>query len=272
MEVVPENANDGGRSVPPSVKNLLRFLAGVCLPGPRFTARMLYSIAWLRVHSLRGTAAARFILELDALLYPLTGWGAVQHGEGVHPKHRLTNYHGFFVDRLSEGDWVLDVGCGNGCLALDMAQLSGARVTGVDISSGSIAEARATRQTPRVDYVCGDVTESVPEGSYTVAVLSNVLEHIEDRPGLLRSLRDNTAIQRFLIRVPCFERDWRVPVKKELGIDYRLDSTHFIEHTLEEFLEETGEAGLKVIDVTLKWGEIWAELSARDAATGPSRD
>ena len=34
--------------------------------------------------------------------------------DGVHPKHRLMGYHGYFRDRIKRGESVLDIGCGNG--------------------------------------------------------------------------------------------------------------------------------------------------------------
>ena len=39
---------------------------------------------------------------------------AVQYGNGVHPKHSLIGYHNFFIDRIINGEVVLDVGCGSG--------------------------------------------------------------------------------------------------------------------------------------------------------------
>jgi len=68
-----------------------------------------------------------------------------------------------------------------------------------------------------------------------------------------------TGAQRFLLRVPLFERDWRVPLKKELGVEWRLDSTHENEYTLESFQEEIQEAGLKIQYLEVRWGEIWCE-------------
>ena len=47
---------------------------------------------------------------------------AIKYGNGVHPKHFLTNYHQFFIDRIKDGDNVLDVGCGNGSVAISIAK------------------------------------------------------------------------------------------------------------------------------------------------------
>ena len=49
---------------------------------------------------------------------------------------------------------------------------------------------------------------------------------------------------------------------KELGMDYRLDPSHFIEFTQEEFFEELDKAGLKSETYEIRWGEIWAVAKA----------
>ena len=77
------------------------------------------------------------------------------------------------------------------------------------------------------------------------------------RLDFLKNLQQRFNPERFIIRVPTFERDWRVPLKKELGLDYRLDATHFIEYTQESFREELSQAGLEAASLECRWGEIW---------------
>ena len=48
-----------------------------------------------------------------------------------------------------------------------------------------------------------------------------------------------------------------MPLKKELQIDYKLDSTHFIEYTDQIFLNELKLSNIKVLDFKRIWGEIW---------------
>jgi hypothetical protein len=45
-------------------------------------------------------------------------------------------------------------------------------------------------------------------------------------------------VSKLLIRVPVIDRDWIVVIKKELGLEYRLENTHFTEYTFKEFLQE----------------------------------
>ena len=66
---------------------------------------------------------------------------------------------------------------------------------------------------------------------------------------------------RFLIRVPMINRDWITLYKKELNIDYRLDQTHYVEYTIDSFLEELKKAKLVMEDFSIQFGEIWAVVS-----------
>ncbi len=218
-------------------------------------------IAVIRRRVLRSPYAKglEFLLEMDKDLYSLQGECAVRYGNGVHPKHRLIRYHDFFVSRLRAGERVLDLGCGNGELAWDMAERGGVHVWAIDLDEENISAAKMRRAHSSIQYIHGDVFDVVPEGNFDVVVLSNILEHIESRVAFLEMLRQTSGARRYLIRVPLYERDWRVPLKEELGVDYRLDPTHRIEYTQKESLQELEAAGLKVVEMEILWGEMWAE-------------
>lgn len=208
--------------------------------------------------------AMRFLLDVDARLYPLQGGMAVKMGEGLHPKHRLMGYHDFFVARIGADETVLDIGCGVGAVARDIAERTGARVTGIDMSDANIAVARRGSPRDHLEFLTGEAPQALPGRHFDVVVLSNVLEHIEHRVAFLRHVRRENTPRRWLIRVPLFERDWRVPLKRELGVEWRLDPTHFTEYTLESFAAEMREAGLRPVHLEVRWGEIWSELVSGD--------
>lgn len=223
-----------------------------------FLARVLGLVVAARARGLAPAAGLRFLYALQARLDNAIAQTAARYGDGVHPKHRLTRYHEFFVARVTPGQRVLDVGCGNGYLASRLAADSGAEVLGVDIVPANVEKARKLHAHPRARFEVGDILRATPAGRFDVVVMSNVLEHLPDRAALLRRLAHDTGAPVFLIRVPNFERDWSVPLKKELGIDWRSDSTHETEHTLAEFEAEIAAAGLRVRDLRAPWGEIWA--------------
>lgn len=199
----------------------------------------------------------RWLCHLDNALYRAISLAAIRYEGGLHPKHRLTGYHDFFVERVRAGERVLDVGCGVGVLAADLARARDAIVTGVDLDRRAVAEARRLRRDPRLTFLAADA-RSLPDGRFDVVILSNVLEHLDDRVGFLREVVARAAPERLLIRVPQFERDWRVPLKQELGVDYRLDPTHRLEYSLERLEAEVAEAGVVVQEQQVRWGEIWA--------------
>jgi 2-polyprenyl-3-methyl-5-hydroxy-6-metoxy-1,4-benzoquinol methylase len=186
---------------------------------------------------------------------------AIRDNNGVHPKHELMSYHDFFINHLKPGQSVLDVGCGIGAVSWSMAE-AGLHVTGVDFEQKHIEIARNKHSHDRITYIYGDVTKDLPEGHYDAIVMSNVLEHIDDRVGLLKALNNRFTPGKILIRVPMVNRDWLVPLKKRLGLSYYCDPTHFTEYTEESFREEMQQAGLITSELTVIWGEVWAEVKS----------
>ena len=98
----------------------------------------------------------------------------------------------------------------------------------------------------------------MPNEHFDIIVMSNVLEHLKNRIDLLRTIVFKITPHRLLFRIPHFEREWMVPVKKELGVNYLLDSTHEIEYTYHEFEDEMRTANLEIKKTQVNWGEIWA--------------
>ncbi len=191
---------------------------------------------------------------------------ALAHGGGIHPKHRLTRYHDFFVERIGDAERVLDIGCGYGEVARAIARARpGATVVGIDIEGPLIDQARAADNPANLSFLLGDATKTLPQGPWNTVVLSNILEHLEDRVGFLKALLTAQRPQAVLIRVPAFERIWHVPMRRELGIGYFNDRTHFIEHTEAEFRQEISAAGLDIVELRTVWGEIWAACRAAQA-------
>ena len=198
-------------------------------------------------------------------MYILEGDESVRYGKGIHTKHRHIKYHDFFINNIEDGVRVLDVGCGNGALANSIARsVNGVYIYGIDINEANIKAANEKFAGNNIYFVCGDALKDLPDERFDVIVLSNVLEHIEDRIGFLTNLKEKYKPSKFLIRVPLFERDWRVPLKEELGVDYRLDKTHYIEYREEEFFDEIEKLNLAVIKSEVKWGELWVELLNRN--------
>ncbi len=227
---------------------------------PNRLRRRLIQAALVAVAGQSSHAAMRALLEIDDDLTLIINQVAMRYDDGVHVKHRLMKYHDFFVEYIHRNERVLDIGCGYGAVAYSIASRAGAIVNGIDFNAENIAEARRRFQHANLTFIEGDALKDLPRESFDAVVLSNLLEHIEYRVEFLTEVRRGLTPKHLLLRVPMFNRDWRVPLRKELGMHYFSDGTHCTEYTRESFEEEMRVAGLSITHMQINWGEIWAEV------------
>ena len=109
-----------------------------------------------------------------------------------------------------------------------------------------------------VNFIHSDINNQKDiEPDYVI--LSNILEHIENRISFLKNIQKISNSKIFLIRVPNFERDWQIGMRKELGIYYFSDVDHKIEHTVDQLKKEVEQAGFMIKEIITVWGEIWVK-------------
>ena len=198
----------------------------------------------------------KIILSIHSLTYNLAGPLSQKiEKNGIHPKHRIMNYHNFFLENLNENDTVLDVGCGNGALTYDLGKKV-KKIIGIDINENNIIIAKNKFSRKNIEYIHGDILTEIPNQRFDVIILSNVLEHIDNRQELLKKLKKSAS--KILLRVPLINRSWIDLYKKELGLEYRLDKTHKIEYTIKNFKKVIEGVGLNIIKYSIQFGEIWA--------------
>jgi 2-polyprenyl-3-methyl-5-hydroxy-6-metoxy-1,4-benzoquinol methylase len=95
------------------------------------------------------------------------------------------------------GQKILEIGCGNGYLSLELAR-DGHEVVGLDISSEIIAMAERTRtahpEVPlsgKLTYYCADInTWQASEGSFDVVIINRTLHHIHPLQTVIAKVRD----------------------------------------------------------------------------------
>jgi 2-polyprenyl-3-methyl-5-hydroxy-6-metoxy-1,4-benzoquinol methylase len=212
---------------------------------------------WIR-NIIFNKNTAKFWLKLFVCLHnfsyqKISRLVVIENG-GVHPKHKLMDYHKFFVHNVTSNDRVLDVGCGNGDVAFDVAGVA-EKVVGIDIEQKNIETAKKRHQKPNLEFIAGDATEHEFEEKFDVVILSNVLEHIENRTEFLQKLQK--VAPKFLVRVPLITRSWLALYLREKGMEYKLDRTHFIEYREQEIFDELEKAGLEAQSHEARWGEIY---------------
>jgi len=199
----------------------------------------------------------RLFVYLDNISYKAITVLATRRNNGVHPKYRILNFNKFIVDNLNVTDHVLDIGCGSGINSYEAA-LKSKLVVGIDIDEKNVRLAKQKYSLPNLNFSVGDATDYNFSSQFDKIILSNVLEHVENRIDFLKRL---TKVSNFiLLRVPMITRDWVAVYKKENGFEYHLNQGHFIEYTLEELELELQNGGWRIERYSIQFGEFWGVI------------
>ncbi len=158
---------------------------------------------------------------------------------------------------INEKKKVLEIGCNTGFTSLNIAQLTGASVLGIDLIEDSLSEARKKAKENKINNVKFEKASATKlpykNESFDVVWLSNVLSFIEDKKNALRECIRVLKKGGFLIFVPIYYKK-KVPKKivkevgkainSELNILKKKDWIDFIkknEDNLEIIFEEDSE-------------------------------
>lgn len=198
-------------------------------------------------------------IKLHNFFYHKISKLAVKLNDNIHPKHRIMKYHQYFLDNIEKNSNVLDIGCGFGITPYKIAEKA-KKVVAIDINKYNIERAKKTYIRNNIIYINTDATKYNFKDNFDYIILSNVLEHIKNRNDFLKKIKKLTKYM--LIRVPMITRGWLPLYKKKLGLEYRLDSSHYIEYTLDTFKKEMDAAGLKILFYSIQFGEIWAKIKS----------
>ncbi|MBO6561361.1 MAG: class I SAM-dependent methyltransferase [Nisaea sp.] len=108
------------------------------------------------------------------------------HYADLYVGEMCRNYLKFFAEHVTPGARILDLGCGPGYFALELAR-AGYRVTAIDISEKSVATARAAlAENPfrdgfgSLEYHVGSYDLALEFGSFDGVLASGFLHHIPE--------------------------------------------------------------------------------------------
>lgn len=153
----------------------------------------------------------------------------------------------YWINRLVEpGAKVLDVGCGEGTLAIMLAK-KGCDVTGIEIARSKIERARerAGKEGLIIKFGLGDVEKlDFPDSSFDYVVCTEVLEYLKSA---YRALSELKRVSRRFVIVSA-------PVRHSLF--YRFfsgfvggEDVYTREYSYKQLMRESEAAGLKPIDI-----------------------
>jgi SAM-dependent methyltransferase len=183
-----------------------------------------------------------------------------------HPKMYYDYRVREFLKWLTPSDRVADLACGTGKLARTIRSQN-IYALGIDVKT-PLNYNPTDFEFFKMDILNPGIDPVLRKHEINTIALSHILEHIEDSVGFLKRFG---GFEKILICVPSQE-NWRHQFKKSLGLDSRLDHTHFREYTLDMLKEETEQAGLQLIDSHYtSEGEIFGVARPRNES-GPAFD
>lgn len=142
------------------------------------------------------------------------------------------------ISTTSEADAldVLDVGCGSGLLARELAA-SGAVVTGIDVVSHH--EWELVDNLSGLELIEGDYSGHAGDlGAFDCVLALDVVEHIEDDVAFVESLRSNTRPGgNLIVTVPAYEWLWS---------QHDVVNQHFRRYTRPGLVDVLRRGGLEV--------------------------
>ncbi len=101
----------------------------------------------------------------------------------------LDNKNRFFQVNLSTRKGAaLDIGCGSGLLALELAK-NYESVVGIDISEEMLAIARFKRFAPNIQYICMDASQLSLNTKFDLIVSATTLHHMPNLPSILQAIK-----------------------------------------------------------------------------------
>ncbi|HZL48694.1 MAG TPA: class I SAM-dependent methyltransferase [Solirubrobacteraceae bacterium] len=172
--------------------------------------------------------------------------------EGLDPPDFIRRSR-FLLDNVRAGERVLDVGCGEGRFAAELAR-AGAEVVGIDVAAEPLRRARRRHPELELRQVRADGAWPLRDASFDVVWAGEVIEHVSDTAGWLseirRVLRSGGAL---LLSTPDHGRlgmlRWALaPRAFEAHFDPRADHLRFYRsRTLTELLMDFGFHDVEVL-------------------------
>ncbi|MBN2142799.1 class I SAM-dependent methyltransferase [Candidatus Woesearchaeota archaeon] len=156
---------------------------------------------------------------------------------------------------LQEDGWkgkqVLEIGCGTGETAIQIAEAGAESVLATDYSKEAIKIAEEMHKHPKLKFECKGIEEL--DGKYDVVVMQEVLEHTDDPFAVLKSLKGfMKEDSKLIVTCPNFTNIrgyiW-MSLQLLLNVPMSLSDVHFLcPFNIQEWADELG--------LKLKWRTI----------------
>jgi len=146
-----------------------------------------------------------------------------------------------FLGELN-GKTVFDVGCGSGPYIAEALRRNASQVTGLDPAPGMLDLARRRvaqlGKTDKVAFLPGYFPDVRPKHKHDVAIVTGVMDYVEDPVSFLRALRESVTVGAS-VTFPC--NHWfRGPLRKVRYALRKVDLWLYSRQRLEAIIREAG--------------------------------
>jgi ubiquinone/menaquinone biosynthesis C-methylase UbiE len=162
--------------------------------------------------------------------------------EKIHPKH-LVSLRPWYLKFIKKNHRVLDIGCGNGQIALkisphchfvDAFDLNISKAKNLSINNAKFIEHSAEVKFP------------YPSKSFDIITFFGVLEHLNKREFALKECcRVLKPKGKLLLGVPNFYTSWKI-LQRQFNINSFTDPDHKVEYSQQQITQDLNQAGFKV--------------------------
>jgi SAM-dependent methyltransferase len=163
----------------------------------------------------------------------------------------------FLLNQLPADADVLDIGCGYGTVAATLIPYVKS-ITGVDHNADKIAV--ATKEVPQARFYCDDAFKFLADKKADVAILSHVLEHLDNPGDFLLKL--SSLVKYVYIEVPDFEASVLNPLRMAVASSLTYtDNDHIHEFDREELNNLIEDSGLIIEVKEYRFGvqKLWCK-------------
>ena len=223
--------------------------------GRNLTASFLYGIFRL-LFFLKPGEKLKLFLNLSWIFTRLA------HEQSYKSNVRISNDHrfDFLLKHIKGTDKILDLGCGQGRLITEIRKVT-PHITGVDLDKKNLEIAETKNKNGAIRFIHNDIINyitAIHDKGFDVAILSHVIEHLEDPENALRILRNKVA--RLYIEVPDFESATLNLFRAELKLDLSYeDADHIYEFDRFDIQALLEKSGLEIFDADYRFGciRVW---------------
>jgi SAM-dependent methyltransferase len=151
---------------------------------PRLVTRRLRNVVRARLQSYGTKGVKRYVWNLE---FSRGRWDCLDSttGDCVYP----------YLEKYARQGSILDLGCGSGSTANELASTAYQYYTGVDISDVAIAKARRRTEDSgragKTEYAHSDIVDYVPTKSFDVILFRDSIYYVE--PRVMKRMLDRYA-------------------------------------------------------------------------------